>query len=102
MPSRRRTRLVSKSSRGGARSAYRPTTDWISLRRHHLLRPPLPEQGAQRGRLQRLVQHRDLLVARGGLHGGAAIGGDQDRGDGVAEAAAKVADGGDAVAAAEV
>src|SRR2546423_1093141 len=52
MPSRRRTRFVSKSSRGGARSAYRPATDRISLRRHHLLRPPLPEQGAQRGRLQ--------------------------------------------------
>ena len=50
----------------------------------------MPEQSAERSRFHRLVEHRDLFLARGQLHGGAAVGGDQDRGDGVAETAADV------------
>ena len=74
----------------------------LLLRRHHLLRAPLPEHGAQRGRLHRLVQHRNVLLARRGAHVRAAVGGDQDRRNVLAEAAADVADRGDAVAAVEV
>src|SRR5205807_2453395 len=103
-PSPRRIGNVSTSWRSGARSAYQPAIDrpWASLRRHHLLRAPLTEQSAERRRLHRLVEHRDVFIPRGQLDGGAAVGGDQDRRDGVAEAAADVADGGNAVAAVEM
>src|SRR6202521_78093 len=72
------------------------------FRGHHLLGAPLAEQGPQRGRLDRLVEDRDLLLPGGSPHMRTAIRGDQDRRNGIAEPAANVADRGDAVAAIEM
>src|ERR1700757_4583833 len=45
------------------------------LGRDHLLDAPLAKQGAQRSRLHRFVQHRDVFLARGGSDMRAAVGG---------------------------
>ena len=61
-----------------------------------------PSSARSEAGFTRLVEHRDVFLARGGPHIRAAIRGDQDRRDVLAEAAADLADRGDAVAAVEM
>ena len=73
--------------------------DRALLRRRHALHPPLRDQRAQRGGLERLVQHLDVARARFLAHQRRAVGGDQDRRQVGAEAPAQRRDRLDAVAA---
>ena len=70
---------------GGQWRQATPSPQSALFRRHHLLGAPLSEQRAQRGGLHRLVQNRDIFLPRGGAHMRAAVGGDEDGRDGLAE-----------------
>src|ERR1700721_3566789 len=84
-----------------------PSPHSVSLRREELfprpaLHAPLREQGAQRGGLDRLVENVDAGRARFFAHVSGAVGGNQNRRQIAAVAAAQFADGADAVGTLEV